>query len=416
MNIHLLARSVHQAVQANVVEPIARIAAYPSDSAEVRFQKRFALTAMLLGAVPAQLGLGALLLAFKEPYAGWSTVGFAVFDLVLVVLVAITPRHFPQLKLIAFVINLLSPFIGTLLLGGLINAGFSQLWSAMAPLLAIVVYSVRQAIAWFSAFVAMLMLTVLLQPYLRVSNNLPSDVLLLLSLINAGGTSSLAFALLLYAHQELRREQARAEQLLLNILPTDIAAILKTENRVIADQFDSVSILFADIVNFTPLCAEMTPSELVALLNEVFSYFDALVDRYGLEKIKTIGDCYMVAAGVPRPRPDHARILARFALDIQAHVGRHTFRERQLTFRIGINSGPVVAGVIGRRKFIYDLWGDSVNTASRMESYGNGGVIQITESTYHLIKHEYTCAPQGSVQVKGKGLMPVWYILGEKAE
>jgi guanylate cyclase len=206
-------------------------------------------------------------------------------------------------------------------------------------------------------------------------------------------------------------EQAKTESLLLNILPREIATILKNENRVIADQFESASILFADVVNFTPMSASMTPAELVELLNEVYSHFDTLVEKYDLEKIKTIGDCYMVAAGVPRRRPDHALVLTQLALDIRDYVSQHEFQGRQLKFRIGINSGSVVAGVIGRKKFAYDLWGDAVNTASRMESHGSGGFIQITEDTYTFIKNDFNCESHGKVNVKGKGEINVWYVL-----
>ena len=183
---------------------------------------------------------------------------------------------------------------------------------------------------------------------------------------------------------------------------------------MIADQFDGVSILFADVVNFTPMSTEMTPSELVDLLNEVFSSFDKLVEKYGLEKIKTIGDCYMVAAGVPNERADHAHVLTRLALDMRDYVNQHRFGGKRLSFRIGLNSGPVVAGVIGSKKFSYDLWGDTVNTASRMESHGTEGTIQITEATYELVKDDFICEPRGVVHVKGKGEMNLWYVLGAK--
>jgi guanylate cyclase len=151
----------------------------------------------------------------------------------------------------------------------------------------------------------------------------------------------------------------------------------------------------------------------VELLNEIFTRFDALVEKYGLEKIKTVGDCYMVASGVPRPRPDHAQALARLALEMRDYLSRTTFpTNRPVNFRIGLNSGPVLAGVIGRKKFIYDLWGDAVNTASRMESHGAGGVVQITRATYELIKDEFVCEPRGTVNVKGKGEMEVWQVAG----
>jgi guanylate cyclase len=200
----------------------------------------------------------------------------------------------------------------------------------------------------------------------------------------------------------------------LNILPKEIVAVLKNENRIIADQFDSATILFADVVNFTPMSARMTPTELVELLNDVYSCFDMLVEKYELEKIKTIGDCYMVAAGVPRRRPDHALVLTRLAIDILDYVNQHEFRGHKLSFRIGLNSGSVVAGVIGRKKFAYDLWGDAVNTASRMESHSAGGSIQVTETTYALIKEEFVCEPRGTIQVKGKGEMPVWFVIEKR--
>jgi guanylate cyclase len=170
------------------------------------------------------------------------------------------------------------------------------------------------------------------------------------------------------------------------------------------------------VVNFTPLSAQMTPVEVVELLNEAFSLFDTLAEQHGLEKIKTIGDCYMVAAGVPRPRPDHAHALVSMALQMQKYTQTHDILSRRLAFRIGINSGPVVAGVIGRKKFIYDLWGDVVNTASRMESQGVGGAIQVTRATYELIKDDFVCEPRGTVTVKGKGEMEVWLVLGEHHE
>ena len=208
--------------------------------------------------------------------------------------------------------------------------------------------------------------------------------------------------------------QEKADNLLLNILPEEIAKILKIESRTIADQFDSASVLFADVVNFTPMSAKMTPVDLVELLNEVFSYFDTLVEKYRLEKIKTIGDCYMVASGVPHPRPDHCSGTNPLRFRYSEYISKHEFRGKQLTFRIGINSGPVVAGVIGHKKFTYDLWGDTVNTASRMESHGIGGSIQVTEATFKLIKNDFDCEPCGVVNVKGKGEMKVWYVREKK--
>jgi guanylate cyclase len=206
-------------------------------------------------------------------------------------------------------------------------------------------------------------------------------------------------------------EQAKAESLLLNILPRSIADRLKAQAQPIADHFESASILFADVVDFTPWSERLTPADVVGYLDHLFSHFDALVEQYGLEKIKTIGDCYMVAAGVPTPRPDHARALALLALDmLDAMRSDDELGRLGLELRVGINSGPVVAGVIGRKRFLYDLWGDAVNTASRMESHGTPGRIQITRATYELLADDFECEPRGTIAVKGKGEVEAWYL------
>ncbi len=206
--------------------------------------------------------------------------------------------------------------------------------------------------------------------------------------------------LLVFFLERLGAERERAERLLLNVLPAEVAAELKEHGETTARHYDGISVLFADIVGFTPLSAEMEPDEMVSQLNDVFTYFDGLADRYGCEKIRTIGDNYMVAAGVPTPRPDHALALCAMALDMLDYS-----ETGPLSFRIGINSGPAVAGVIGTKKFQYDLWGDTVNTAERMESHGEAGRIQVSESTYELIKDTFTTTARGAIDVKGKGTL-----------
>jgi PAS domain S-box-containing protein len=209
----------------------------------------------------------------------------------------------------------------------------------------------------------------------------------------------------------LAEANARSEELLLNVLPEAIAAQLKEHAGTIADRYESISILFADIVGFTPMSLELTPEETVDLLNQYFTYFDELVDRLGVEKIRTIGDNYMAAAGVPTPRPDHAAVLAEMAIAIRDYVkDAPPVNGHRLDFRIGINSGPVVAGVIGTKKFQYDIWGDAVNTASRMESHGVPGRIQISEATRNLIGDEFICTPRGEIDIKGKGPMKTWFL------
>jgi class 3 adenylate cyclase/integral membrane sensor domain MASE1 len=214
----------------------------------------------------------------------------------------------------------------------------------------------------------------------------------------------------------LEAEKEKSEQLLLNILPMPIANQLKQNHRNIADNFAEATVLFADIVNFTKLSATLSPQELVALLNEIFSAFDQLAEQYGLEKIKTIGDAYMVVGGLPFPQENHAEAIADMALAMQAEMHRFSDRHQMpFSMRIGINTGPVVAGVIGTKKFIYDLWGDTVNVASRMESQGIAGEIQVTEATYECLCDRYHFEPRGEVYVKGKGQMQTYILAGRKA-
>ncbi len=210
---------------------------------------------------------------------------------------------------------------------------------------------------------------------------------------------------------ELDEERAESERLLLNILPEPIASRLRREPGIIADHFESVSVLFSDIVGFTPLSETMSAEEMVAWLNEVYSLVDALVQSHDVEKIRTIGDGYMVAAGVPFPRDDHAVAITRLALDMRSHFERLApVHGNHVSFRIGISSGPVVGGVIGTHKFQYDIWGDTVNTASRMESHGVPGRIHISPTTHELIREEFVCESRGAIEIKGKGEMETWFV------
>ena len=219
----------------------------------------------------------------------------------------------------------------------------------------------------------------------------------------------------LQAEQALHQQQQRTEQLLLNILPEPIADRLKYDTRTIAEDFAEVSVMFADIVGFTQIASRLSPIELIGLLNQIFSAFDRLSEKHGLEKIKTVGDAYMVVGGLPVRREDHAEAIAEMALDIQAAIAQ--FREEMtidFNIRIGINTGPVVAGVIGIKKFSYDLWGDTVNIASRMESHGIAGKIQVTAATYERLREQYIFEERGTIQVKGKGEMTTYFLSGRK--
>ena len=218
---------------------------------------------------------------------------------------------------------------------------------------------------------------------------------------------------------KLAQEQDKSERLLLNILPEPIAQELKREDRqegTIADSFAEVTVMFADIVGFTELAAQTEPIELVEILNVIFSEFDQLTEDYGLEKIKTIGDAYMVVGGLPDPNPHHAEAIADMALEMQARIAEYCMDTgKTLSIRIGINTGPVIAGIIGTKKFIYDLWGDTVNIASRMESHGIPGSIQVTEATYLRLKSQYLFEDRGMIKVKGKGLMNGYLLLGRRS-
>ncbi|MEG5060117.1 adenylate/guanylate cyclase domain-containing protein [Microcoleus sp. A2-C5] len=214
------------------------------------------------------------------------------------------------------------------------------------------------------------------------------------------------------AQEALKTQQEKSEKLLLNILPQAIAERLKAEESTIADSFAEVSVLFADIVGFTELSARMSPTELVKRLNVIFSHFDQLAEKYGVEKIKTIGDAYMVVGGLPTPRNNHAEAIAQMALGMQAKIAKLSAETgEKLAIRIGINSGPVVAGVIGVSKFTYDLWGDTVNVASRMEGTGFAGRIQVTDVTYELLKDQYLFEKRGMIPIKGKGDMMTYWLL-----
>jgi adenylate cyclase len=241
--------------------------------------------------------------------------------------------------------------------------------------------------------------------------------------VNAFASSGLLLVIVSYALRQAVRAEAvaerefeRSERLLTNILPHSIADRLKDESdAVIADRYDEASVLFADMAGFTAQAGETAPDDLVQFLNRVFSDFDRLVERHGLEKIKTTGDSYMVISGVPEPRGDHAQALATLALEMCEAAGEwRDPRGRSVPVRIGISSGPVVAGVVGTRKFFYDVWGDAVNVAARMETTGVAGKIQISQSVYDHLKNQFVLEARGEIEVKGKGMMHTWFLLGRK--
>lgn len=394
----------------------------PDDSEDLRIRKRYLLLMALL-ILPAGLIWGAIYWAFGETAAALAPWAYVVLSIASILIFSITKNYalfrFSELALI-----LVLPFVLGLTLGGFVNSGAVVLWSLLAPIGALIFDGSRQARNWFAAYLILILLSGLLQPFIPATNQLPPWVVLAFFLMNIGAISAVAFVLLFTfirernsALAQVRVEREKSENLLLNILPREIAPRLKNNPGTIADAYGCASILFADIVNFTPWSAELPPDEMVQMLNEIFSYFDSLLDRYGVEKIRTIGDNYMCVAGVPTPRPDHAQSLARMALAMREYIRSRPPRNgKRLDFRIGINSGPLVAGVIGTKKFVYDVWGDPVNVASRMESYSIPGKIQIGAGTFELIRNEFVCEPRGILELKGKGKMATWFLVGEKGK
>lgn len=389
------------------------IGADPLDTADERFRKRL-LVGVALIILPVGFVWGCLYWVVGEhevaltpwAYVTGSAISLAVFA---------RTRRFASLRTAQLLLILVAPALGTVMLGGLDESSSVILWSLLAPLGAVAFDRPGRAWPWFAAFVAALVLALALSEVVRPNGaDLPDGFVRTFDVLNIVVVSLVAMMLLVTFARGRDTAQARVEALLLNVLPAEIAQRLQSDPNSIADHFDDASILFADVVDFTPLSSRLDAREVVALLDRLFTSFDELVDRHDVEKIKTIGDCYMVAAGVPRQRPDHAHALAGLALEMR-ECAKNCLPEgakHDLRLRIGISSGPVVAGVIGRRRFLYDLWGDTVNMASRMESHGTADAIQITRSTWELLRDDFVAEPSGLVDVKGKGAVETWRLVG----
>ena len=390
-------------------------AVLPSDDAATASRKRV----VMFGAVPAGfllVPIGVVYLSYGESLAGWIYIGVALWVWLQGGLFAFYHRRYELTFWLIAVPTLLVHLVLIIDLGDIVHSGAIIMWDLAFPVATGIVY-----VPWHKLTPLFALYSVnVIVGVLFVSSDrsqLPPGTDEAILLANVIGLSVFAVGILVFfvsqrdlAFRLLGEEQRKVRVLLLSILPEAIADELTQSPHVIADHFDDVSVLFADVVGFTPLSAGMTPVELVEVLDDLFGCFDDLVDLAGLEKIKTIGDCYMVAAGIPRPRVDHADALVTLALEMQRASRAREFCGHRLEIRVGVNSGSVVAGVIGRRKFSYDLWGDVVNTASRMESHGLPGSIQITESTHALISERFHCVARGDIDVKGKGPTPTWVV------
>jgi guanylate cyclase len=394
---------------------VLSIGGEPRDTADERFRKRL-LVGVALIILPVGFVWGVLYWIIGEHEVALTPWGYVTGSTISLVVFTRT-RSFAFLRTAQLFLILVAPALGTVMLGGLDESSSVILWSLLAPLGAVAFDRPGRVWPWFAAFVATTVLAVGLSEVVRPNGaDLPEGFVRTFDVLNIVVVSLVAMTLLATFARGREIAQARVEALLLNVLPADVAQRLQSDANSIADHVDDASILFADVVDFTPLSSQLDAREVVGLLDRLFTSFDKLVDRYDVEKIKTIGDCYMVAAGVPRQRPDHAHALAGLALDMR-ECAKNCFSDgtqHDLRLRIGISSGPVVAGVIGRRRFLYDLWGDTVNMASRMESHGTPDGIQITRSTWELLRDDFVAEPLGLVDVKGKGAVETWRLVGPR--
>jgi adenylate cyclase len=401
---------------------LARLARLGADDRDDETTKRrkallVLITVLLL---PIAVVWGGLYLIFG------SWVGYVplVYALVLLgALVAFIRTRSVALLLRANLIALLfAPTLSMVPLGGFLGSGAVGMWGVLAPAGALVFSGPRAGLRWYVAYLAVFIASGVAGQLAGPVSSVPDWFTSIMLGLNVALAGSIVFILLATflgqrdrAMDALAREQERSERLLLNVLPREIAPRLKAGESPIADAYEHATVLFADVVGSTMLAEQLDAKQLVALLNRIFSRFDVLAESHGVEKIRTIGDNFMCVAGVPRRRADHAQAAARLALDMRAYVDElHAGGEDQIDFRIGMNSGPCVGGVIGLRKFVFDIWGDPVNTASRMESHGVPGRIHLSDATYELIREEFECEPRGTIEVRGKGAMRTWFLIGER--
>lgn len=366
------------------------------------------VSSLVLVLSPAWIGT---YLVLGRPLSAAIPGAYAVFSVALLAYMARTGRHafaVTAQKLAMFTLPILLQWS----LGGFAQGSAVMLWSFIAVLLVLIVDGYRAAWAWFAALVVALVVSGLLEPVLlRTVTPLPEPVRIGFFVIDVAGPLFTAMVALVYFLRQRDAATARSEELLLNVLPASVADRLKRGSTMVADRHEAASVLFADIVSFTAFAEQTAPERVVELLGRVFETLDDLTARHGLEKIKTLGDGYMAVAGVPQPRADHARAAAAMALEIEPALRTELGADwPSLHVRVGIASGPLVAGVIGRRRFSYDLWGDTVNTAARMAGLAEPGSVIVADSTASLLDGAAHLESRGETEVKGKGPMKVWHL------
>lgn len=349
-------------------------------------------------------------LAFDAPWAAAAVSAPILAAVIALAAMAVDSRAFPAVMHIVCAGTLLTTNGVIIIFGGILETAGNTSWAVLTVIGAVAIFADRRAHLWLAVFVVTTTVAFLVSRQMEPLAVLPNREYF--SLFNLIVIALFTYVILYYFVRQSARLYSESEGLLRNILPDRIADQLKSSDEMIADEFPAASILFADIVGFTPLAAGLQPADTVNLLNEVFTGFDNLVQARGLEKIKTIGDAYMVASGVPIERDDHAQALCELAIDLQEHCATTTFNGKNLQMRIGIASGPVTAGIIGRQKFSYDLWGNTVNLASRMEMTGTPGRIQVPAATRALVANAFVWEERGVIDVKGRGPVETWFLVG----
>jgi adenylate cyclase len=380
------------------------------DRTEARMLRRLQL-AMAFGSMPLITMLAVMFVAGDHAEAAAWCFGYDAVTLALVGALAATGR-FGVFRVPHVIAVGVLPIALTIWLGGFAQSGGVMIWALLPPIVA-TMFGFRASALYFVFVIAELGLVWALRR--PDAAELSPRELNLHFAFNMIGFTLFLFASVRYLLGRIEHEKARAEKLLRQVLPEPIVRRLKRGQGVIADHFDGVTVVFADIVGFTPLAARLSPSEVVELLDEIFCGFDELALQHGVEKIKTIGDAYMAVAGAPEPCRDHAERAARLALAMRVLVRElAAAREIELAMRIGMHSGEVVAGVIGIERFAYDLWGDTVNTASRMESHGAPSEIQISAATREALGERFAVRERGAIEVKGRGTLVTYWLDAER--
>ena len=390
------------------INRLLSVADEPTDDDDLRLRKHVGVAAGLV------IGIGALqlpLMAQGLPVSWAVALTMAPISLANVALLASTKRFDRYLVVLILIVTVFPAFV-TVALGGMVGSSGGYIFAFVAPLFAILALGRRRATVWLLVYLAVLLVLILLDPIISRAIPLqPYGLRLIFWASNLSAPLLIIFFLLRYSERRRREAQARADELLTNAIPLSIATRLKRGEERIADAYPETTVLFADLAGFTPWARRTDPDRIVSALDALFSLFDELAAEYGVEKIKTIGDEYMAVAGAPEPRADHAAAAANLGLAMLRTMDEA--REPlllPLELRIGLASGPVVGGVIGQRRLLFDLWGDTANTASRMQSSGVPGRIQVAPSTWERLRTAFTFEER-QVEVKGIGAMTTYLLI-----